>query len=250
MGKLVDLTGERRGKLVVIERVENSKKGSARWKCECDCGTIRIVRTGNLESGNTKSCGCARGDSLAKDITGMKKNKLTALKCIGVGSGSRRWLFKCDCGNETECTIGNFTTGAVKSCGCLQKLQGAENPRYKGKEHISGAIWKQIKNGASKRNLNFELTIDYVLELYKLQNFKCALSGEDVYIGSRMLKFETTASLDRIDSSKGYVKGNVQWVHKDYNMSKWNFTQERYEEMCCNVAKMVAKRKRMEKKAA
>jgi len=45
-----------------------------------------------------------------------------------------------------------------------------------------------------------------------------------------------TASLDRIDSSKGYVKGNLQWVHKDINMMKNHYNQKYFIEICKKVA--------------
>lgn len=55
--KLLDLTNQRFGKLKVIERVKNRKQKVV-WKCICDCGNITEVRTTDLRSGNTKSCGC------------------------------------------------------------------------------------------------------------------------------------------------------------------------------------------------
>lgn len=54
----IDLTGERFGRLKVVERVANNKHGQARWKCLCDCGNENIVTTGGLRSGHSKSCGC------------------------------------------------------------------------------------------------------------------------------------------------------------------------------------------------
>jgi len=50
---------------------------------------------------------------------------------------------------------------------------------------------------------------------------------------------ENTASLDRIDSSKGYVKDNVQWVHKDINRMKWNFPQDKFVKLCSFVANKI-----------
>jgi hypothetical protein len=41
-----------------------------------------------------------------------------------------------------------------------------------------------------------------------------------------------TASLDRIDSSKGYFKGNVQWIHKDLNVMKMDLTEEKFIDYC------------------
>lgn len=52
-----DLTGNRYGKLTVLERVKTDKRGTM-WKCKCDCGNTTIVSSMNLKRGNTSSCGC------------------------------------------------------------------------------------------------------------------------------------------------------------------------------------------------
>lgn len=67
MGKFVDITGNKYGRLTVIERVDNALDGQSRWLCECTCGNTTIVSKGNLKSGNVKSCGC-----LAKEIKPAK----------------------------------------------------------------------------------------------------------------------------------------------------------------------------------
>ena len=41
-----------------------------------------------------------------------------------------------------------------------------------------------------------------------------------------------TASLDRIDSNLSYIKDNVQWIHKDLNRMKNEFSQDRFIEVC------------------
>lgn len=56
--KLIDITGNRYGKLVVIERADSIVPGVTVWKCLCDCGNYTVVRGGNLKSGAVKSCGC------------------------------------------------------------------------------------------------------------------------------------------------------------------------------------------------
>lgn len=53
MGKFVDLTGQRFGRLVVKERAENDKTHHTRWVCVCDCGNYVTVSQANLSSGNT-----------------------------------------------------------------------------------------------------------------------------------------------------------------------------------------------------
>ncbi len=66
MGKVIDLTGQRFGRLVVIERAENGKRGKARWLCQCDCGNTCIVDGNHLRSGKTKSCGCVSREATGK----------------------------------------------------------------------------------------------------------------------------------------------------------------------------------------
>lgn len=62
MGRLIDLTGQRFGRLVVLERAENNHDGSAMWRCRCDCGNIAIVRSYLLKNGRTQSCGCIKNE--------------------------------------------------------------------------------------------------------------------------------------------------------------------------------------------
>lgn len=66
MSKLIDLTGQRFGRLVVIERADNSADGRARLLCRCDCGQSKTVLGEHLKKGRTKSCGCAKSESSSK----------------------------------------------------------------------------------------------------------------------------------------------------------------------------------------
>lgn len=54
--KIIDLKGQKFGRLQVLSRALNSKAGHARWFCRCDCGRERVVQGVNLRSGNSKSC--------------------------------------------------------------------------------------------------------------------------------------------------------------------------------------------------
>lgn len=61
MGKLIDLTGQRFGRLTVIERVETRNK-QVFWKCKCDCGKYTVIAGKELRRGRSKSCGCLRDE--------------------------------------------------------------------------------------------------------------------------------------------------------------------------------------------
>lgn len=60
MPKFKDLAGMRFGKLVAIERTENSASGATMWKCKCDCGKEKNIRSGSLLAKRSKSCGCPK----------------------------------------------------------------------------------------------------------------------------------------------------------------------------------------------
>lgn len=73
MGKFIDLTGQRFGKLVVERRApNNTPSGRPQWICQCDCGKTTIVSGHNLREGKTKSCGCAKKG--VNTIHGFAKN--------------------------------------------------------------------------------------------------------------------------------------------------------------------------------
>lgn len=56
-----DLTGQKFGHLLVIER-DCSKERTA-WLCQCDCGNQTVVASNNLKRGHTSSCGCRQGST-------------------------------------------------------------------------------------------------------------------------------------------------------------------------------------------
>lgn len=63
MSALIDLTGKRFARLLVIGRA-TATGGQAKWECLCDCGAKRTVISALLRSGGTKSCGCLKRENL------------------------------------------------------------------------------------------------------------------------------------------------------------------------------------------
>ena len=73
----LNLINKRFGLLTVIEDMGNDSNGNSLWKCQCDCGKVKIIKGGNLSSGNTISCGCkksSKGQLLIQNI--LKQNNL------------------------------------------------------------------------------------------------------------------------------------------------------------------------------
>lgn len=156
MGFVVDLTGQRFGKLTVLERAEDrvtkSGKKLVAWLCKCDCGKKCVIKSTNLKSGNTRSCGCiARKirrtkrdtpNKNAEDFIGKRFGVLTIEKEIKPyrspkGDKRRRFRCKCYCGKYKDVRIDELTNGAVVSCGCLSardldKLRSILIPHIRG----------------------------------------------------------------------------------------------------------------------
>ena len=72
MGKFIDLTGQKFGRLTVISRAENSKINGhikVRYNSLCDCGKYCVVYASDLKSGNTRSCGCLHDERCRERAT-------------------------------------------------------------------------------------------------------------------------------------------------------------------------------------
>lgn len=76
MSRLIDLTGQRFGRLTVVER-GSPKPGcsNARWRCKCDCGNETIVLGTTLRRGESTSCGCYRADYWRNEKTTHGKSQ-------------------------------------------------------------------------------------------------------------------------------------------------------------------------------
>ena len=69
---VIDLTGNRFGRLVVVSRAENGANWKTRWLCTCDCGETRTVYSDSLRSGKTQSCGCYHKEKASQAMTKTK----------------------------------------------------------------------------------------------------------------------------------------------------------------------------------
>lgn len=79
MSKFIDLSGQRYGKLVVIERTDDRRTEGGQsiihWTCLCDCGVIKAIRGTSLKIGRTSSCGCLHKELASEARTTHGKSK-------------------------------------------------------------------------------------------------------------------------------------------------------------------------------
>ncbi len=174
-----------------------------------------------------------------KSLVGKTFSRLTVIERFYTDSEKYKWakMWKCQClcGNTSILSTHQLKSGNTKSCGCWIRINRHNYKNWKGHKEITGKWWGGIKRGAVKRGHKFEVTMDYVWDLFVQQNRKCALSNLPIAFALTNRQ-RATASLDRIDNTKGYIKGNVQWLHKDVNYMKQKYTQEYFIEICKEIA--------------
>ncbi len=69
MPELIDITGNRYGKLTVLSIAHRAPDRTWHWNCVCDCGEPRICTGRNLKGGKSKSCGCVHGIAISTPVT-------------------------------------------------------------------------------------------------------------------------------------------------------------------------------------
>jgi len=156
-------------------------------------------------------------------------------------NGHRRFSCQCECGNTTNVLLTHLRQGNTMSCGCDIPI-GKAHKQWNGIGEMSGAFWydhiiKSSNGNKKRRKIELNITKEYVWELFLKQNKKCALSGIILKFPERAKDKSWTASLDRIDNCKGYIEGNVQWLHKDVNMLKRTYSQKYLIELCKLITK-------------
>lgn len=178
---------------------------------------------------------------------GVKRGKLTIVsENIQVTSDNKfKFNVQCDCGKAYFLLARTFYTKDNPMCmSCSRKISyakyhkatfDANRTKYVGL--ISGTFFSHIKQSAQTRNHVFDITKEFIWELYLKQEGKCTLSGADISLSLKRKKSDPdfsaiTASLDRINSDEGYTTDNVQWVHKVVNKMKNNLTEKEFKNWC------------------
>lgn len=144
-------------------------------------------------------------------------------------------ICECDCGIIKEVFIQNLILNKSKSCGCLSR-----DINWKGYGNLPHTYYSRLKKEAEYRNLSFTISIEDLWNLYIKQNGKCALSGVDIVIVNNIKEWyqgKMTASVDRINSTKGYEIDNVQWIHKHLNQMKMDLDQQIFINWCKIISK-------------
>lgn len=144
-------------------------------------------------------------------------------------------LWQCDCGSIIEANISCVVLGKKMSCTCYKNRRRENHYLWKGIGDLPGRYWWMLCFNAKTRNIEIKITQQEAWDQFLKQNGRCALSGVYLTFETKTGEHDGTASLDRIDSSKPYETGNIQWVHKDINEMKKGLNEPSFLDWCKKI---------------
>lgn len=175
---LIDLIGQRFGRLIIIKRMDNDKWGGSKWLCQCDCGQKTIVTSSHLKSSGTKSCGCFAKEQTIKRST--KHGHSTKEKTSRTYESWHSMITRCTNPNYKE--YKNYGGRGITVCKCWMKFENfledmGERPNDKLIERINNnqgynkgncrwATWKE--QARNRRNNRYETCKEKTQLLIKL----------------------------------------------------------------------------------
>ena len=200
------------------------------------------------------------------DVKGKKFDLLRPVRLVSIdekktGNNKYLWDCECDCGNKCVKTTNSLkyhhiNNNTKNSCGCEDKRIA----RWESLD-VDARHFNNIKSSAKKRKLEFDLTPEFLHELFHKQKKRSAISGRKLLLpgkkgnGSGLSQRvsdnkDLIASLDRIDSLKGYTKDNVWWISRRENSCKMDLSIQDMEQFFIDGCEYLEESRRIRKAIA
>jgi len=158
--KRLELQGKRFGKLLVLERAGSNKQSLATWKCRCDCGKEKVIKSGSLRSGDSKSCGCLHTEVRRKKMA--ETNKRADMR-------ERKRVF------QTGRPLSDVAKKKVSDFQRSHRKLGSDNPAWKGGiTPISFAI---------RNSTDYA---DWRMGVFRRDGFRCTTCGTVNKVGNNI----------------------------------------------------------------
>lgn len=206
-GLIMNIVGNVYGKWTVIEELERDTKSQRIVRAKCECGTIKthvLTTIKNSISMQCKSCHMANLN-LVDEVVGLTFGKWFVLNRVPNKHDNKRYLCKCECGNQKEVDGYRLRKGLSKSCPkCRVKTHGM---CYTDTFRIWAGMFRRCYNS------NFKAFKYY--------------GGRGIKVCERWFKFENFLAdmgerppmlqIDRINNDGNYEPDNCRWVTSKVN---------------------------------
>lgn len=200
--RALELTGKTFGTLTVVGRATGKDNSCSWWRCVCKvCGKESVKRAGSIKKAKTGCWSC--------NYKAMQEKTKTK-ECT-------------ECGNMFEAKKPYTASRCSSKCNNAflknkAKLTATDSVEGTLKRLLSG-----MRHRAKKRGLECTVTSDFMIDMLKEQQGRCAQTGvalEPSLGGGYARRNPYLVTVDRIDSRRGYVEDNVQLVSNMYNTCK------------------------------
>lgn len=253
--KIESLIGKKFGLLTVTGSPPRTPNGRLLLTCTCDCGKSHTVRhcaiTGNSKR-STRSCGCAGGYHVVKDLVGRTYGRLTIMERFGTApDGHAMWMCSCSCAPDktTVVSSNNILTGNTRSCGCFMRERVSDARRKAPGQSGRNNLLHAYKKSAASRGHEWALTDAQFDSLTKSTCAYCGVvprqastSGGCTESGIRHSQYIYNG-IDRVDNSLGYISSNVVPCCGVCNRAKGNMRHSDWRDYLKRISFVPARRK-------
>ena len=249
---LIDIVGQKFGKLTVLKPVKRDKYGKIIYLCKCDCGTEKEIARASLIKNWTKSCGCLykeAQDARLIDLKGKTFNNLIVIeKYNGILSKDRGdhcayWLCKCICGNIKPISSRDLRSNRIKSCGC-------QNYNYIKRRKFEDPI-KINAHNAYRKYSDEDLSFEDFLVISQQNCFYCNAPPQQKYntFTNRKTVDKSVSDgyvfyyngIDRIDPGRGHSRDNIVACCKHCNTAKLDLSFEEFKDKIRKIYEVFVK---------
>ena len=212
--------------------------------CSCKCYHENKRKVNSLPKGFSRCSQCKKIKTLSEFGTSKKSSTRVLSWCRECYRLRHREAFKficIDCGKSCS-RIRRYSDEKEKRKQRCQRCARAKSVEDnggialcdRGTEHFSGRTYASWRLSAVRRHHVWELTKQLLEEIFVKQDGRCALTG--IKMSARKPKSPFRPSIDRIDSSKGYELGNVQFICSIVNVMKNKYGEETFTLLCALIA--------------
>ena len=234
--RIKDLTGKTIRTLTVISMAaERGGHGQILWNCSCSCGGSRVVQGSAFKRGDYAGCAQCSKSTCRKDLTGMVVGQLEVISLSKEKGkqGQVQWVCKCTCGNLRIVNADKLSSGRCRICKRCSRSNQKDRPLVMLRREYSQIKKVHRRNKWSGEAISFKL----FKEILFRHCFYCGITHSKEIRerknrqGKRMSDTViNTNGIDRIDSSKGYIEGNVVTCCTTCNTAKMDTPLDEFKE--------------------